>query len=61
MIVHCDVTYFYAPIRIEEHLNENLMKVGRLFGHCQSNLVKAHPHSPEEAEFWSVKLLKNNT
>lgn len=29
--------------------NENQMTVGGLFGRCQSNVIKSHPHSPDEA------------
>lgn len=31
------------------YINQSVMTNGELFDHCQSNLIKPHPHSPEEA------------
>lgn len=44
------------PIRIWQHLNQNLMFVSGLFSHCLSNLIKPHPLLSRLAEFLSVKL-----
>lgn len=41
-----DVTYLHAPIRFEQHLNQNVI--------CQSNLMKPHP------QLISVELLVNS-
>lgn len=39
----------HSPIRIKKHLTYDLITIVGLFGHCQSNLIKPHPHSPDEA------------
>lgn len=44
-----------------EYLKQNVMAVN-VCSRCQAtNWIKAHPHSPDEAEFSGVKLLINNT
>lgn len=32
------------------------MTDGGLFGHCQSNLITPHPHSPDEADQLSFRV-----
>lgn len=33
-----DVSYFYAPIKVEQHLNPNLLTVVWLFAHVSSTV-----------------------
>lgn len=41
----------------QESVTWYLMTVGGLFGNCQSNLIKPHPHNQDCVdEFWSSKL-----
>ncbi len=38
-----DVAYVYSPMRISQHLNQNLVSISGLFVYCQSELIKPNP------------------
>lgn len=50
--------YFCVPIRIQQYLNQNVMSCLLILqGHCQSNLIKPHPHNPDEGVLgWGLYL-----
>ena len=54
--------YMYCMSQIKHNINHHFMTACGLCGYCQSNLIKSHKHSPNEAHwlsFSSVNLNKN--